>query len=122
MLTNLWKKITFYCMNGHEEPVQMTVQYGESAFYACPQYFEFSNEHPDGHFPSDKPCYNRMSFSDAEKVISKFSRIIETDMSDNTVADYRGIRITYKHIDATVLKYSDQKIKIGILNRMAVHR
>ena len=122
MLTNLWRNISFYCMNDHEEPVPMVVQHGESAFYACPQYFEFSNEHPNGHFPGEKPCYNRISFRDAEKVIGEFSKIIEADLDDNVIADYKGLKITHRHIVAKVLKYSDKEVRIGILNRMAVQK
>ena len=122
MILNLWNGITFYCMNDHEEPVPLKVQQGESAFYACPRYFLFDNDHPDGHMPGEKACHNRISFRDAEGVVSELSKQIEEDMEEGCIADYTGLKLTYRHIRATVLKYAPGKIKIGILNRMAVEQ
>ena len=121
MITNIWQKITFYCLN-HDEPIPMVVQQGESAFYACPQYFLFSDEHPDGHMPGDRACHNRISFRDAEGVVSALTAQIEADMDDDIFADYTGLRVTYRHIQATVIKYGSRSIKIGVINRMAVHQ
>ena len=120
MIKNLWKITSFYCMNGHEEPIPFTVQRGDSSFFACPHYFLLSNEHPDGHLPGEKACHNRLSFSDAEKIVSQLSRVIEEDLEDDCIADYTNLRFTCGFNKVTVLKYSPKEIRIGVVNQMAV--
>ena len=119
MIKNLWNIIKFYCINGHEAPVLLDVQYGDSPFYACPRYFEIDNDHPYGHLHGERACANRISFRDAEKEVNELSKRIESDMGDS-IADYTGMRFSCGHITARVLEYSDSGISIGIINRMAV--
>lgn len=120
MIKNLWKLVKFYCTNGHEEPIPFDVQEGDSAFYACPQYFELSNEHPNGHLPGSRACHNRLSFSDAEKIVTTLSKIIENDIDDNTFGSYTGLRFTSGFNRVKILEYSPKKIKIGVVNTLAV--
>lgn len=122
MIKNLWNSISFYCMNGHEEPVPLTVQYGDSPFYACPRYFLVDNEHPDGHLPGERACANRISFRDAEGIVSEFSKQMEEDIDDDCIADYTGYTFAYHHIKAKIIEYSFDSIKIGVVNRLAVAR
>ena len=35
MLSNFWKGLSFFCMNGHEQPVKMVYQEGSSVFLGC---------------------------------------------------------------------------------------
>lgn len=120
MSRDFWKKITFYCINEHPEPVEFAIQYGDSPFYACPRYFEMDNEHPDGHLYGQKACHNRLSFRDAEAIVSALAKRIESDMGDDCIADYTNYSFMCGHIRATVLDYRSDRIKIGIINRLAV--
>lgn len=120
MIRNLWENISFYCMNGHDEPVKLVFQQGETPFYACPRYFLFDNDHPEGHLQGEAACHNRISFRDAEKIVSQLSSLIEEDTEDGCVADYKNCRFTVGHIRAVVLKYTAKEIRIGVVNRLAV--
>ena len=133
MILNFWEndKIGFYCMN-HDEPVYMTVAEGESQFFACPRYFAMDAKHPDGRGPYEPQCLNRISFNDAVKIVEMLSKRVEADVYDFCIADYTGMKLSYRGIEVTVLEYSQfpeprdpdagPPIKLGILNHTALKR
>lgn len=117
MLSNIWKGLSFYCMNGHERPVLMSFKEGSSLFYACPKYMPADSQHPDGHARHEAACANRLSFSDAEKIVSMLSDAVMESLSGDDLCDFTGYRFRLKQIAVTVLKYSDGDIRLGILNK-----
>ena len=92
MLSNIWKGLSFYCMNGHERPVQMTFKEGSSLFYACPKYMPADSQHPDGHECYEAACANRLSFSDAEKIVSMLSDAVQDSLCRDDLCDFTGYR------------------------------
>ena len=122
MLSNIWKGLSFYCMNGHERPVLMSFKEGSSLFYACPKYMPADSQHPDGHARHEAACANRLSFSDAERIVSMLSDAVMESLSGDDLCDFTGYRFRLRQIAVTVLKYSDGDIRLGILNRGAVDR
>lgn len=122
MILNFWNGISFYCMNGHEDPVPMVVMEGSTPFYACPKYMLKDEAHPDGHEPGEPGCPNRLSFTDAEQIVLTFSRMVEQAMEDDEIVDFTGLSFKYKMIQAKILKYRNKEdVRIGILNRRAIH-
>lgn len=130
MVLNFWKShdISFFCMNGHEEPVPMVIMEGDTPFYACPRYMAMDEKHPDGHGPDEPMCMNRFSLTDAEEVVIKLSKIIEEDILNDVYGDYNGHVYEYKKLTVTVLLYEDAPddddikekplIYLGVLNRL----
>ncbi len=130
MVLNFWKshKISFYCMNGHEEPVPMVIMEGDTPFYACPRYMALDEKHPDGHGPDEPMCMNRFSLTDAEDIVMKLSQIIEEDIMDDVYGDYNGHVFEHKSLVVTVLHYEDAPddenieakplICLGVLNKL----
>lgn len=130
MVLNFWKshEISFYCMNGHEEPVPMVIMEGDTPFYACPRYMALDEKHPNGHGPDEPMCMNRFSLTDAEDIVMKLSKIIEEDIMDDVYGDYNGHVFEHKSLVVTVLRYEDAPddgnledkplICLGVLNKL----
>lgn len=115
VIKNLWSVITFWCIHGHKEPVQMQVQYGPSSpFYACPKYF------PENRTPDERACANRLNFIDAEEIVKKLGNIIAGDQMNGDAVDYTNYEFDYKSIHVKVLEYKDKSIKLGILSKKAL--
>lgn len=119
MIQNFWNNISFYCINGHEEPVPMVVMEGSSAFYACPKYMLKDEKHPDGHEPDERACPNRISFIRANTIVEKFMKRVEADNTDNMFMDYTNMEFKYDGITVRILKYSPTDVRIGIINKRA---
>lgn len=116
MIKNLWEKIELLCMN-HEEPVPMYVYTGAmTPFYACPKYMLKDEDHPDGHEPYESGCANRASFDDIRHLVELLGKEIEKEESDCSYFDFTGTKLHWKTINAVVLDYSPQSIKLGIMN------
>lgn len=122
MLSNFWKGLTFYCMNGHKQPIPMIFKEGSSVFYACPKYMLADHQHPDGHERYEAACPNLLNYSDAEKIVSTFSEIVQKSLSADDFCDFTGYRFNLRQIAVEVLKYSDGDIRLGIINKEAVRR
>ena len=120
MLSNFWKGLTFYCMNGHEEPLPMIYKEGRSLFYACPKYMLADDQHPDGHERYEPACPNRLSYPDAEKIVSMLADAVEESLAGDDFCDFTGYRFKLRQISVEVLRYSGGDIRLGILNRGAV--
>lgn len=126
MVTNITKQADFYCMNGHKELVLMKprerTDNNMDNFYACPKYMRKDEKHPDGHEEWEHGCVNRLSFSDAADILTKFNKTVEEDMMSGTICDYKGCRFIHKNnIEVTILKYQSGHVSFGILNRKAVN-
>lgn len=116
MIKNLWSRIELKC-NCHSEPVPMYVyENSMSPFYACPKYMRKDDAHPNGHEENERGCANRISFNDVEHLVDKLGKVIAEDENNGVVADYTGLRLKWKTIDAVVLKYTPKKIVLGIKN------
>lgn len=120
MIKNFWDGISVYCLN-HDKPVRMVVMEGDSPFYACPQYMTKDGKHPDGHEPGEKMCCNRISFSAFTKVVEKYMSIVESFERQNCVGDFTGLTFEAGGIQAKILHYSMDDVRIGILNPKAIH-
>ena len=93
MLSNFWKGLSFYCINGHEQPVKMVYQEGSSVFLACPKYMLADSRHPDGHERSEAACPNRLSYSDAERIVSMLSDTVQETLAQD---DFCGLNVGYE--------------------------
>ena len=81
MLSNFWKGLTFYCINGHEHPIEMIYKEGGTLFFACPKYMLVDDEHPDGHERYESACPNRLSYPDAEKIVSMMADAVQNSLA-----------------------------------------
>ncbi len=108
MVTNLWDRVTIRCLN-HDHPAHMRIETNteviKSPFFSCEMY--------------EKGCPNRLNIDDYKGVVEKLLTII--GKTDNPAVDYTNYRFDYKgarhKIQVKVLKYSNEEIKLGILNR-----
>ena len=100
----------------HEEPKPMKLVINTekvaSPFYGCTQYF------PESRLPDEAPCPNRLNMDDYQGIVLKFCDIvdeggIENDYTNFTF-EYRGGRQKSR---IKVLKFTDDEIRLGILNK-----
>ena len=98
----------------------MVYREGQSLFYACPRYMLADDNNPDGHARGEAACTNRLSYSDAEKIVSKLSDMVQQSIADDEFIDFTGYSFSYKNINVSVLKYMEGDIRLGILNRYAI--
>ena len=103
MLSNFWKGLTFYCINGHEHPIEMIYKEGGTLFFACPKYMLVDD--------------NRLSYPDAEKIVSMMADAVQNSLAGDDFCDFTGYRFKLRQISVEVLRYSDGDIRLGILNR-----
>ena len=112
VVKGLWSRIEIYCMN-HPEPVKMEIISNtdviKTPFYACKYYVNGDEEH--------SVCPNRLNLDDYQGIVIKFSEIVSEDILNT---DYTNYSFTYKgarqKIKVKVLKYTDNDIRLGILN------
>ena len=117
MITNMTDKVVFYCLK-HTKPIGMIVKEGVSLFYACPKYMQKDEDNPDGYEKDqERACANRLSFDDASNIIFKFNKIVEESLLNNVIQDFNNYEFDYKKIHIKILKYSDNHLDIGILNK-----
>lgn len=110
---NVWDKIKIYCLN-HDEPIEMHIiqntEQVKTPFYACSNY---------GGAGGVEPCYNRLNLDDYQGLILKFLDVIGSD--DSLCTDYTNYSFEYKGtrqlIKVRVIKYSENEIHIGVLNK-----
>ena len=117
MLSNFWKGLSFYCVNCHEQPVKMVYKEGSSVFLACPKYMLADSRYPDGHERNEAACPNRLSYSDAEKIVSILSDSVQESLAQDDFCDFTGYRFKMRQVSVEVLHYTDGDIRLGILNR-----
>lgn len=109
MLTNVWNKITMYCLN-HEEPKKMSLisntEFIKTPFFACENYLA----------EKDQKCPNRMNTDDYQKAVLQFLDI----MSQNPFNDFSNYTFkakkTHQSLTVKVLLFSDEEIRLGFLN------
>lgn len=105
----LWEKVTIYCLN-HEKPVPMqlfqNLEKMKSPYFNCSLYEE-------------QGCPNRLNTDDYQGLVEYFLNIVANDDCDS-YTDYTNFRYVYKgtrhKLQVKILKYSDEEIRIGILN------
>ncbi len=111
-VTNLWNKVTIYCLN-HDEPIPMTLitntEKIKTAFYACSNYVPENK--------SEQSCPNRLNLDDYQGLVLKFMDVVGganmfTDFT-NYSFEYKGTR---QKITVKCLKYNDKEIRLGIYN------
>ena len=123
MLTNLSKKVSFFCINGHPEPIPLIIKEGNNQFYACPKFMVKDDKHPDGYDWSagEHACNNRLSFNDAADIIVKFSEYVEDGYAKGEMTDWTNFEFMVKKIKVKVLKFDMMnRIEFGILNKGVV--
>lgn len=118
MIKNLWSRITFCCINGHEHPIPFRVQAGKTNFYACEKYFQ------ENRTPEERACANRLNLDDAQGIVLKLSDLIEENDNIECRTDLTNYSFTYVGPRASILvkivKYSEKEIILGILNETAL--
>ena len=111
-VTNLWSKVTIYCLN-HDEPIPMEIisntEKIKTSFYACSNYV-----------PADKNakgCPNRLNLDDYQGLVLKFMDIVG---SSNMFTDFTNYKFEYigtrQKITVKCLKYTDKEIRLGVYN------
>ena len=117
-VTNLWNKVTIYCLN-HDEPIPMKLitntEKIKTAFYACSNYIpENGNEHS---------CPNRLNLDDYQGLVLQFMDVVG---SANAFTDFKNYKFEYKgsrqKITVKCLKYTDKEIRLGIYNNTVFGR
>ena len=112
-ITNMWDKISIYCLN-HEEPRKMEIlsntEVIKTPFYSCESIhsLEKSNE---------VYCSNRLNLDDYQGLVLKFLDIVANNGFNN---DYTNYRFEYKgvrqKINVKVIRYDDDEIRLGVIN------
>ena len=75
MITGLWKHTRLIC-NNHAQccPEMIVEDNGRQTYYMCPRYYE------ENRAPLERPCMNRVSIDDYERVLELLSgAIIEAE-------------------------------------------
>ena len=107
--------------NNHDTPVPMYVYEGAmTPFYACPRYMKKDKDHPNGHEEFEKGCANRVSFEDVRHIVEKLGKQMSEDEASGVIADYTGMRFKWKSVDVVVLKYTNNKITLGVSNKKEI--
>lgn len=105
MIKNIWSIIRFYCMDEYEKPEKMQFVYeNNSAYYECPK----------------ADCRNRLKFEEAEKIAEHLSKVIIKEEANGIQANLKNYKWKSGSIDVIVLEYTNEKIKLGVLNRKIV--
>lgn len=108
MIKNLWNQTTFIC-GCHDHRVEMEYNAkGETMFYSCPKYLD--------HQPGEQACRNNLSFFNAEKILDKFSKLV----AENDGLDMKGMKFSYRGIDVKVVKYTEDKLELEIVNHKSL--
>ena len=61
-------------------------------------------------------CKNMVNFSVAYDIVEKIGKLIEEDVKNYTITDYRNARFKVKNHEVKILKYNNKEIHIGVLN------
>ena len=113
MLLNLWEKVKFYCCC-HKEPQLMYEHMSKTPVYLCRQSQKKDDQNPYGHAEKEPPCMNRLNFYIAASLLEKISKMIEEEMDDGFIGDYRNLSFVFKGMKIRILDFSDRILKIGL--------
>lgn len=114
MIKNIWGTIKLYCPR-HEEPIPLEIQNGSKVlFYACPKYNPMNREQ------HEIACRNFIYLNEYEKMIEHVSHLLEVADMNNEVIDLTNHKWSDNGIDFEIFKYSDNDIRIKMLNRKAL--
>ena len=114
MLSNFWKGLSFYCMNGHEHPIQMVCKEGNSLFYACPKYND------DNRLTGEHKCANRLSITDLERLVDHINSKLCDDGFLNNVVNLKGHVWRENGVDYKILVHNRDKICVQCLDHSAL--
>lgn len=123
-MASTFKGMRLFCAC-HNEPVEMSIHEGSvyaafngtsgSVFYSCPKYYE------DNRDTDEKPCFNRLSLTEYEKLIEDLSAVLEENAGDQI--NLTGYRYkNNKGTDFHVLKHDVHHIDVSVLNNRALMR
>ena len=116
MITGMWKNIRLVCGNpAHCSLETMFLrQTPEDVFYACPKY------NPENREANEKPCMNRISIYETEKMLDLLSDKIQREEENHGsffAANYRFETRTAKYL---VLRHTPDELVIQVLNKRAL--
>lgn len=115
MIQNLWKDIKIVCGNCvNNTPLEPKV--AESLFYSCPKYYDFNRG------PEDKPCGNRISGIDYERMVNYISKQIEEASLKMEKIWLQGQTFKIKNIEFKILTHTNNEIIVSVLNKKALGR
>lgn len=119
-MLNLWSRVTIYCMN-HDVPRPMEVVKNTerivSPFYGCSQYI------PSLLKAGDVPCPNRLNMDDYQGIVMKFSDAVSQEPPGTDFTNYQFVyRGGRQKTTVRCLKYSDDEIRLGIINNTVFGR
>ena len=115
MIQNLWKSIKIVCGNcATHTPLEAKI--AESLFYSCPNYYNFKKAE------GEKPCGNRISGVDYERMVTHISKKIEEAALNYEKIWLQGYTFKIKHIEFKVLEHTDKEIVVSVLNKAALGR
>ena len=114
LMINMWQRVTLYCLN-HKVPRPMQIISNtvkmKTAFYGCTQYLP---EHPQ----DEPPCPNRLNMDDYQKIVMRFCDIVA---ENGPACDYANYEFEVKggrqRTLVRCLKYTDNEVRLGVLNK-----
>ena len=115
MITGLWKNVRLICGNpAHESHEIMELrQTPTDVFYACPKYY------PQNREPDEKPCMNRISVGEVEKMLDLLAEKIQEEEADNGSFFAKNYRFETRIGKYKVLQCSDVLLSVKVLNKRA---
>lgn len=109
----LWSNIHLVCAN-HPQ-VEMEIAQGPvSMFYACRKYY------PENRDDDEKPCYNRVSLTDFERMLDYLSEMLLEAERNNEMLNLVGKQWSGNGIDFCVLVHETDRLVISVLNNKAI--
>ena len=128
MITGLWKNVRLICGNpAHESHEIMELrQTPTDVFYACPKYYP-QNREPDEkpcmtRFSLSvpyRPCMNRISVGEVEKMLDLLAEKIQEEEADNGSFFAKNYRFETRIGKYKVLQCSDVLLSVKALNKRA---
>lgn len=115
MITGLWKNVRLVCGNpAHStNEIMFLKQTPEDVFYACPKY------DPENRSPDEKPCMNRISVGEAEKMLDVLAEKIQEEESENGSFFAKNFRFETRIGKYKVLQCTESVLTVKALNRRA---
>lgn len=116
MITGLWKNVRLVCGNpAHSSHEYMFLrETGEDVFYACPKY------NPENRDSSEKPCMNRISIAEAEKMLENLSEKIQQEEENHGAFFANNYRFETRIGKYRVMNHSPEDLIIMALNKRSL--
>ena len=119
MIKNLCDLIEIYCGHNHAEKIPMYMKdgagMGKDSFYACPKYY------PENRTPDERACNNNLTITDYLKMVNYIDKkLTEAELKDEKL-NLTNVKFNIGQVKYHVLKHTEQKIQIAILNKRAIN-